>query len=451
MPLRVGEDAVNGVLVFKIEGGTAAYSIELNALEGSGAELWTQTVTSSYNFYTGNAFFTPAGTATDAPTTFHPFNGVEGAAQDMLLATSDYVVSNGSQKVGTTDVKAIDGIDGSVVDYGISTTSTEMVPFAESVSDVSGDGLDDIVVLTKESDRDLVVAYDSYDSSELWQVESSFPDSVWTRRMPDLTGDSKRDFVVAFQRGQRHAFHAVDAGRGRIAWSGRAWAPYPIGRIDRDRRADVGGFGFVSERRRQGTRFLAFSARGRRLYSRVHEADMSSCRQSCILFSFLLQAGDLNGDGVKDRYVTQWLIGGETRARNDYIVSGRNGRMLFRRKLIPLLGNVDGRGAGDLATLTRKNGGVLLRTLTGKRAGLIWRARVRWPGFRRPAFPLQPYEAAMKLDRDRCEDVLLVARTGRGVVLTALDGRTGKAKWSSGLGDDRKPRVVRRKAGPTSC
>lgn len=451
MPLRVGEDATNGVVVFKVEGGTAAYTIELNALDGSGEQLWSQTVTSSYNFYTGAGLFTPAGAATDAPTTFHRFNGVEGSAQDLLLAVSDYVVSRGGQQVGTTEAKAIDGVDGSVVDYGISATSTEMVPYADAIADVTGDGLDDVVMLTKESGRDLVVAYDSSDSSELWQLETRFSDYVWTRRMPDLAGDSKRDFVVAFQRGNRHVFHVVDAGRGRVAWSGRAWAPYPIGRADRDRRQDVGGFGFVSERRRQGTRFLVFSSGGRRLYSRVHESDVSSCRRNCILFSFLLQAGDLNGDAVKDRYVTQWLVGGQSRSRNDYVVSGRTGRKLYRRKLIPLLGNVDGRGAGDLATLSRKNGGLLLRTLTGKGARLVWRSRVRWPGFTRPAFPLQPYGAALQLDRDGCDDVLLMARTGRGAVLTALDGRTGKPKWSSGMGDDRTPKVVRRRPGRTSC
>lgn len=452
MPMRVGEEAVNGVVVFKLEAASATYTATLTALNGAGAELWSQTITSSYNFYTGTGFFTPAGAATDAPSTFQRFNGVEGAAQDLLLGVSDYVLSNGGRSVGTTEVKAIDGTDGTVVDYPISATSTEMVPVAQSVSDVTGDGLDEILMFTKDSDRHLVMAYDSSDSSQLWEAETHFSDSVWSRRMPDLTGDGERDFVLAFDRpGNRHLFRAVDAVRGRIAWSGSAWAPYPIGRIDRDRRTDVGGFEIVMERRRQGTRFLAFSATGRRLYSRLHRADTNECPRNCITFSFLLQAGDLNADGVRDRYVTQWVIGGGTRSRQFYVVNGSNGSKLYRRKLIPVVGDVDGRGGADLATLRRKSGGVVLRTLTGKTAAPVWRARVRWAGFRRLSDSFQPYESALSLGRDGCADLLLSARTGRGVVLTALDGRTGRLKWSSGIGDARKPKVMARRSGRTSC
>jgi hypothetical protein len=136
----------------------------------------------------------------------------------------------------------------------------------------------------------------------------------------------------------------------------------------------------------------------------------------------------LDDDGVRDTYVeqqTSW-----DRDVISYIVTGRTGKMLYeRRGLVPVRGAVDGSG-DDLGVIDRRGENRLsLGILDGSDLSEHWHVVINGRAAKKFADGWAPYGAAVRLNSDRCEDVLISVKGDGAVILVALDGRDGSVLW----------------------
>jgi hypothetical protein len=430
---RVGPDGKPGLLLVESSLFSAAYTVTYTAIDGEGSTVWRRSLPSTYNWNTGSGFFISA--ATDALVGANHVDVRPGKADDLVIAQADYVNLPQRRPVARTRVGVIQGETGELTYLPVSEVSTETIPIGGGVPDIDGDRSDDVVMLGKSSDDEgHVHTFSGKDGTPIWATELRLKGYFWTEGIGRFTRDATPDFLVAQDRAAGRRFAVVDGATGKVQWERRGIFPYVIGDIDRDGRPDIGAFRFVRGEKRSKDVFLAFANGGGRLYEVAHGLDMSDCHeQFCFTFGFYLDAGDLNADGVKDRYVelsTSW-----SNELVTYMVNGRTGRRMHdvSSRPIPLLGTVDGHG-DDVGVAKDRGTPLALKVLTGRDLRPMWNTTFQGRGARRLADVFAPYDGAVTLKSSRCDDVLFGVM-GRGTVtLFALDGRDGSVLWRSGVG-----------------
>ena len=443
MTMRVGR-GVPGLLFPKVDMQSAespTYRLSLAAADARGKLRWERTFTSSYNLATGDV----AGT--DAPVAFERFDPDGDAPSDFLIGLTDYVkAAVPDRAVARSDLLILDGRDGELREMGTVGPDTYWFHSIQAGPNIDGTPGEDIVIAGEENSPDSYLETRSGLSGDtIWRRSTHLGWYPWAHRMPDMNGDGNDDMIVGWDRPQSNerVFQIWDAREGRSLWKAEGTFPYLLGDADNDSITDIGAFQFVHTRKRSGARFLAYS-KGHQLYRRSYVRRLPTCDGFCFTLGFYLDAGDLDGDRLRDTYV---LTSYPTKRKPkivEYTVSGRDARVLFeQRHVAPVLGSIDGNVGDDLVGSTRSEKGIVRVTAyegVGRR--ILWSRAFRMKGARNLG-PYGAYDAAAELDGDGGTELVVTVTAPDAVTLLALEGATGNILWQRPIRGNRHITVQR--------
>lgn len=443
---NVGRHGVPGVLLFKLDFFSTAYTVTYDALDGKGQRVWQQILPSTWNWNTGESWTSPVAIATDSLVAADRIDA-PGKADDLLIGQADYVDPPAEGKVVTTDVSILDGATGELVPTDVSVISTHKTPIPAGVKDLDHDGFDDFVMITKEKGEDgRLSAYSSSDHSVVWDRRFDFSMQGWAHGMRDLVGDRTPDVLIGYDTWSKEWFGVADGATGKVRWMAQGLFPYVLGDVDGDQRLDFGAFHLDDKM----DRFLAYDNAGKPIYDVGHKIDRSTCDEDfCFTFGFYMDAGDVTNDGIRDRYMqlsTSW-----DNSEVTYMTSGRTGQMIHDDSgFVPVRGSLDGYG-DDLAWAQRSDRGLSVTTFDGRDLSPIWRIELRGPTVGGFADSFFPYDAAATLNRDRCSDLLVGIRKGESLTLVAIDGNSGSVLWNRSMSGRSQVRVKTRDFSLSPC
>jgi hypothetical protein len=137
--------------------------------------------------------------------------------------------------------------------------------------------------------------------------------------------------------------------------------------------------------------------------------------------------GDLDSDGLEERYTLRFLEVDGSTSQSSYVVRGSDGGRLFvRRGEAPILGSLDGDG-DDVVRVDQAGRTARVIAIDGESREVLWRAPV--PG--RISGPASPYGSAARLREAATSDLVLTTRLQGGIWIVGMDGRDGTVMWWS--------------------
>ncbi|HVL64169.1 MAG TPA: hypothetical protein VM573_03250, partial [Actinomycetota bacterium] len=446
---RVGRKGRNGTLMLyglnTTTGPIDQWEIKVEALEGRrGKKLWER----SYRTTIVDAY--PAIVATDAPVGIDVFDGMKGRADDILIGLTDIVFA-GVAYTSVTRAVVIDGRTGTENEHPARDVAVNWIADPWAVRDLDDDGRDDYVVANVDSVAsgdegapevtDILTARRGTDGRDIWTRGGyDFEQIAWIFPLRDVNANGDPDIAVNTMRGSNYAMHTylTDGGDGIARWDGPGGWPYSPGDIDRN------GFRDIVTRDvhvRFGQNMIAMKlwargGSGRKLWARTFRTRYTPapvCTSIC--FTFIMsgfgEIGDLDRDRVEDSFVRHQIEhdpGG--RETFFYTVDNRQGHSSNHggEERWPLFASVDGRGA-DLADVTLTASGSEVTARRGHGApSQLWRTTL---DFDMPIVKQKSsvWARGVRLDRDRCAEVLLTVATPKRIVLVVLDGSDGSVSW----------------------
>ncbi|MGH2754145.1 MAG: hypothetical protein ACRDLB_06890 [Actinomycetota bacterium] len=434
-PFRVGEQGENGLFVSVLTASSGAWTYSFEALAGSGEQQWTKLFPSTFNIYTGLGLFLPGRVATDWLIAFERFDGLRGPATDLLVGRADYVATAGEMIVRSR-VGVIDGADGKMQDQA-EKISTTKIPAISDTDDLNGDGLDDYSIVDRKSGDWKIVARSGRSGKRIWNWTGRLGYGAGAWRGPDLNDDGIGELELEYVR-RNDMFGFLDGASGRLLFTARGNFPYVAGDIDRDGEADIGAFDWYRRENVTGTRQFAIDWRsGKRLYSAVYFPELRGCERGCFSVTFLLDAGDVNRDGVRDTLWDQSVLGDSGRvggpSRVRFTTSGRNGLRIGGGSLVPVRGSFDGIG-DDSAEVIRKRRSLTVEAHDGVTDRVLWRATFKADRKTKLADTFAPYDTAVELTGDRCDDLMLTLRRQGTIAFYLIDGGSGRLVWTRRFG-----------------
>ncbi len=341
----------------------------------------------------------------------------------------------------------VSGRTGTTLSFFTSAEPPSIEPTADAttVPDLSGDGLDDVVVVAPHPFQDegqwTITAYSGRGGLPEWQTEIRTSDYPFVRGLT-LDGDELGDVLVQ-SADLEHEPEKVGPTRLE-ALSGRdgssLWAANFRGYTESLAAGDAtkgGGqdllvFAHASEDQAKGgsTGALLRGSDGRTLWSRTLRSPQ--------------YAADATGDGVKD-VLARNLIGRGTSARYETdLVSGATGKRVWTRQgprtewIGPLGGDLDGDRAGDLAGCRAAKDTQTYVAIDGRTGRDLWGQPVTSKGY------LVLLDTATLRHRGKA-DVLESFGSGEGqrsIVTGARSGQDGTRLWQRALHlpqDGRRP------------
>ncbi|MDQ3952199.1 MAG: hypothetical protein M3279_04440 [Actinomycetota bacterium] len=442
--ISLGE-GMPGLLFPKIDNQSAespTYRLTFDAVMGSSGEtVWTRAFTSTYNLATGGV----AGT--DAPTALQKFEPDGDETTELLVALTDYArAALPDRAVARSEVYVLDAADGSLRSLG--EVGPDLVWFhsVQAGPDVDGLGGDDVVIAGNENSEDAYLeARSGIDGATIWRTPARIGWHTWAAPLPDMNADGSRDIIVGWDRPNTNerVFQVWDARKPRPLWKAEGVFPYLLGDADRDGTTDIGAFDFVHTRKRTGARFKAFS-HGRLLYRTSHVGKVPECDGFCFSSGFYLNAGDIDGDGLRDTYVLVTMPTKGEPKTIEYAAAGADGSVLYRRRnLAPVLGSLGGTPAGDLLGFARAGRDVIRVTAyDGPTMRSLWTRSYRMTGARNLG-PYGAYGGAVELDGGGRRELLLTVAGKRARTLVALDGGSGELLWQRPVTGGRRVEIQR--------
>ncbi|HEX2293847.1 MAG TPA: PQQ-binding-like beta-propeller repeat protein [Actinomycetota bacterium] len=414
---RVGPRGRSGVVLLT-DTNQNGYALTAAAVDSRGDVAWERTFASTYSYDV------PTFAAAGVPAMFEPVDALDGAATDFLVGVLDYADIAASRLV----TQMVDGRDGTLVPLGQEVSAGAFPDLAVAGDADADDKPDYAAVVHRPGTGATVTARSGDDGEEIWSRSglAAEPPDLYVDAVGDMTRDGIPELAVtAPPTDDRNAFHVVDGGTGDPMWEGQGNFAFALGDADGDRRGDLGTKSGWFAEDRIGEEFFAYGAAGDELYHR-RVSRPRGCR-ACFVLILLLDAGDIDADGVADTFVDRYVFEDGRVRRYRYHLSGRRGEMLFDGVPVsPVGASLDGRGV-DLVSLRPRSRGRLAVTAIDGRGGLpLWRSELRG----RPVGAYEPYLASARLDGDGTPDVFVTLERGGAVSVVALDGRDGSRLWT---------------------
>lgn len=414
---RVGSQGRPGAVLF-MDSHFPTFSRVAIGITGSGRVEWEQTFESTYSYQTPFA-------ATNLPTGFYFFDALEGAATDILVGRLDYADS-----VAELRVTVVDGRDGSVMEREPVEIGVGAYPTVIAVNDLDRDRKDDYVVASfRPDDGGHVSAFSGAVGTLLWgpsYVDVATP-NISMQDVGPLTADGLHEIAVsAPSEDGEDRFHVLDGRTGESTWIGRGTFPYLLGDTNGDGSKELGVSSVWQSGDRMGEEFRAYSSSGSLRYNRRYSVNARACVEPCSVLSYLLDAGDLDDDGVEDLFVQRFLDDGTGVKESSYLVRGHDGSKHLRSvKAVPVMGSFDGEG-DDVVRILRRSHSTVVSGYDGRGGRHLWSTSVRGVVMG----PLSAYGSAASFNGDNRADLFVTLERKAGAWVVALDGRYGSILWS---------------------
>ena len=437
---RVGPSGDRGLLVVKlaireINGGAGIRVAEsVSAWSGkTGKTQWT-----SRPLVGTLSFSKTSATIHNLPSTPEVFRALPGRPLDVLLPASSFSLNaSGTSSPSTTIARLVSGRTGHLRSpYPALTSPYPLPPTLQTVGDLSGDGLGDIVAVSPRPSSAVVTAFRGDTGATLWTRRHGIDPFAFPVPVGRVSGGRVGDlamegFVTSLLRGST----------GKILWTRPGGDVIPL------RAKRPGRPGLVALAREFGrgsllTRHKATDTRGveiqaitasnhvawhRRVAATVHTTVGRTFGSTQVYPIGAVRSGGASGIAVRES-----ITAGLTYVNKEGVIDGDTGK--FRSGTIgsPAAGSlVHGRGA-DLLHTSATPDAVDLSGYDGATGDRIMHVFVPTPGF-----VLKPLASGMRATGHDCSDIALGGLyTHHRVVVYMLSG-SGAPLWSLQYGEGR--------------
>lgn len=417
-PIDFGGGLGNGILL-TTDSHFPTYTLTIFAIDQHGQIVWDENIVSTYNYGM------PLASA-NLPVSVHLVDALREDATDVLLAVLDY--ADGASQLR---VRIIDGSSG-IVEERDAELGMLAFPSVAPIGDLDGDGKDDyIIVGYRPDERGHVTAYSGRSGELIWtqtEIDLNTP-FLSAEEIGSLNGDAIPEVAVPIRsENASDKFQVLNGRNGKSMWTAIGMFPIRLGDLNSDKEEDLGTASVWQKGDSKGEEFRGYLSNGQQRYKRRYIANTEVCKtQNCDVLSYLLDAGDLDDDGVEDLYVQRYV--GPNARQQKYLVEGRTGRLLpYDKRAIPVLESLDGSG-DDLLRIVVTKGAYEVIAMDGRRIAKLWDFAARGE----VVGALEPYGNATHADPDRLADIFLTVKRKGRVSVVMIDGRKGTKLWSSSV------------------
>jgi hypothetical protein len=349
---RVGTPAAPGVLVAlfsttPVSGGSQSVSVRVQAWRGvNGATLWTSAPVTGTVSIAGSI-----ETDTGVPTFPNAVRALAGRGEDAFLPTETSTSSTDTEAAsGSATAELVDGRDGALTSPYSVVTSRHGVPNLESVPDLNGDHLSDVLAVAAGHPGS-VVAETGNSGHVLWTDSTAVPRDAFLFSVGRLSGGTAPDFAL-----DGTSVRVLRGSNGTVILhrsGGKGMEPPDVQQLGPAGPHGTRAVAFVSQgdvfpgsANRFGQRFVvrAVSASNRVIWTRRLSATLAFSGHSVGGSSSEIgPVGDVQPDGTTDLMVAVFLRSGHHHKTFSGIIDGRTGRF----HAVKITGN-DGPAAGSL-------------------------------------------------------------------------------------------------------
>lgn len=302
------------------------------------------------------------------------------------------------------------------------------------VPDLSGDGLTDLVTQVGSGNEVALVAQSATGGAPVW-VTRDLPIRwpTWIDALGDVTGDRRGDLTMGVDNvsdPDTSRVMVVSGADGTVATTYPGHGAMSLGDVDRDGRRDVSVLSLDVESPQVTLTTTTYDARRRVIHRNVER--LGPVDDDDFVGVAAYDAGDVQGDGVRDLATFLGIDRGRTTASRRAIVDGRTGRVLHRGEGVPLHASMDRRGDDLLRLAQASSDRVRVTAVQGSTGAVLWSTTIRTKA------SLTIFDTRVSwadVDGDRCTDIVLSLTDAEGSVTTVLRGRDGRAAWGAAVTD----------------
>ncbi|MGI8407838.1 MAG: hypothetical protein ACR2L3_04945 [Actinomycetota bacterium] len=461
---RVGQKGERGLLAV---GGLLSFFtnepyINLEALTGTkGKALWFKEYRSVASDGVTQAV------VVDAPISLSIFDGAPGRADDVVIGISTLVSTLTDYTAATRSV-LLRGTDGSdtlhpTVDLGI-----DWLPYPVGLSDQGLDGLDDYAVtnsigIDKGGSQEppsvggTIYVRKGTDGSELWTTSGlEFTDFASAYSLPNVTGGRAKEVAIYTARDPEHErmkTYLLEGGFGPVRWEKDGFAAAPGGVNDEGVIDILLDEVFANEETRK-VRYeqVMVESSGKKIWDRTVRwtyegapCPLELCFSSLFLSAYVM--GDVDVDSVAE--TLGFFSSNQNGLFNDqvsFLLDGKNGRTIFRRKALVQSARtaVDGRGV-DLSMMNVYRGNFRLKILDGEHQRTLWKSSFVMRD-KIPAKRVSLFADGFDIGNDRCGEQIFTLNdfNGNATYYVVLDGASGRPIWGNWSGKPAEKPALRK-------
>lgn len=358
-------------------GNTERFDVELEAVGGDGATLWTREMTTTVTSH-GNVV-----TIENVPGGATMLDAVGGPADDLVALSYDTTVVNGMVQHTRTVATVIDGTTGATtattVDPTLGLLDSGGDPWLLAVDDVTGDDLEDFAFVTLQDGGTASVSlYGGEGAGLQWRrsgLQAAGYPYLFT--VGDMTQDGVDELALySDDYGWGRGWTSIlDGSLGLTHWSGTDVFPYVLGDVDGDGTAELGTTLFHLEDDDMAVEVQARDRRG----AVVRSTLISVPTPVDELYGYVQVGGDVDADGLDEIMFDLWANGSQIGEHHRQgIVSGKDGAVRWEgyppgaEFVNPLYATVDGAGDDIAAVDNYPARDSVLTALDGATGAALW-------------------------------------------------------------------------------
>jgi hypothetical protein len=379
-PDRIGPTKAPGVLLIDESDplvGDGTVTLSVRAISGAGVQLWSHTLSGQ---------ITVSGdteTLTNVPVFVGDVHDVAGAGHDLLI---DVVNGSATEKgeAGSDQPEVMSARDGSLTDRGVAVSSTSGLPEVVPVTDLNGDGLEDLAVIDPGPSGGIIA--ERADTGAVIWTSPAMPvdDGAQLAPVGFVSGPQAQDLAVTTvsDRGVT-SVSLIDGASGKLLWTHRALCAFEIDKAGPRLQPAVGLL--TNEKNGSSRKYaeagVSLSPRG--LHGKVvfrrsvlAKATTPKAADSTSFTLELTTFGDVEPDGGQDVLVALSASVGTTTARRHGVLTARGAPLIVEPFGDPTDGGLR-RGHGtDLVKPVTDKGGFLLAAYNAATGNVLYQQQI---------------------------------------------------------------------------